>query len=210
MAAEVLFEVDQRIDVGIAAVGPAVGHEDHGIGALKHHAAGFLVEHLTGNREELELRVEAGNLAELHRHVVEEERALLGRGHRVELAALLVGNEPVKHLDVRGLARERRAIVDDLRLDLPPGEVDHRHGGATITDRLGPGPMKPLIPYFQDPYFTIPGVGLEIHAFGVLVALGFVLGGQVAQNKADKFGGSGDAVNRLIGWLVFGVFVGGH
>lgn len=70
--------------------------------------------------------------------------------------------------------------------------------------------MKPLIPYFQDPYFTIPGVGLEIHAFGVLVALGFVLGGQVAQKKADKFGGSGDAVNRLIGWLVLGVFVGGH
>ncbi len=70
--------------------------------------------------------------------------------------------------------------------------------------------MSPLIPYFSDPAITIPGLGLEIHAFGVLVAAGFMLGGRVAQAKADRFGGSGDAVNRLIGWLVLGVFLGGH
>ncbi len=70
--------------------------------------------------------------------------------------------------------------------------------------------MKPLIPYFQDPYITIPGIGLDIHAFGVLVAIGFALGGQLAQKKAAKFGGSPDVVNRLVGWLVLGVFVGGH
>lgn len=70
--------------------------------------------------------------------------------------------------------------------------------------------MTPLIPYFEDPSFTIPFVGLEIHAFGILVATGFILGGRVAQQRADQFGGSGEAVNRLIGWLVLGVFLGGH
>jgi phosphatidylglycerol:prolipoprotein diacylglycerol transferase len=68
--------------------------------------------------------------------------------------------------------------------------------------------MHPLIPYFKDPTFTF--LGLELHAFGVLVATGFVLGGNVAQAKAQKFGGSAEAINRLIGWLVLGVFVGGH
>lgn len=70
--------------------------------------------------------------------------------------------------------------------------------------------MHPLIGPFTDPSFTIPGLGLEIHAFGILVAAGFVLGGNVAQAKATRFGGSADAINRLIGWLVIGVFVGGH
>ena len=70
--------------------------------------------------------------------------------------------------------------------------------------------MQPLIPYFTDPYFTIPFVGMDIHAFGILVALGFVFGGNVAQTQAVRFGGSPDGINRLIGWLVFGVFVGGH
>lgn len=70
--------------------------------------------------------------------------------------------------------------------------------------------MHPLIPYFQDPSFTLPGLGLELHAFGVLVATGFVIGGNIAQAQAKKFGGSPDGINRLIGWLVLGVFVGGH
>ncbi|MBM4364936.1 MAG: prolipoprotein diacylglyceryl transferase [Deltaproteobacteria bacterium] len=68
--------------------------------------------------------------------------------------------------------------------------------------------MHPLIPYFEQPVIQLGP--LPIHAFGILVAIGFVTGGHVAQQKATQFGGSADAINRLIGWLVFGVFVGGH
>ncbi len=73
--------------------------------------------------------------------------------------------------------------------------------------------MHPLIPWFESPAvsFPFPFVGsLTIHGFGVLVAMGFYFGSWVAQRKAERFGGSADAINRLVGWLVVGTFIGGH
>lgn len=71
-----------------------------------------------------------------------------------------------------------------------------------------PRAMHPLIPYFEQPVIQVGPV--PIHAFGILVAIGFVLGGNIAQKKAERFGGSAEALNRVIGWIVFGVFIGGH
>lgn len=68
--------------------------------------------------------------------------------------------------------------------------------------------MEPLIPYFDVPVFQIGPVPL--HGFGILVALGFVFGGQLATERARRLGLDADAINRLIGWLVVGTFVGGH
>ncbi|MBT3223056.1 MAG: hypothetical protein HN348_28620 [Proteobacteria bacterium] len=72
--------------------------------------------------------------------------------------------------------------------------------------------MKPLIGPFDAPIWPIP-IGdweIPIHGFGVLVALGFVVGGQVSMNRAKALGLQPDVINRLIGWLVVGTFVGGH
>jgi phosphatidylglycerol:prolipoprotein diacylglycerol transferase len=68
--------------------------------------------------------------------------------------------------------------------------------------------MHPLVPYFEPP--AIPIGPLTIHGFGILVALGFWLGSAIAQQKAARFGGSPDAINRLIIYLVAGTFIGGH
>jgi phosphatidylglycerol:prolipoprotein diacylglycerol transferase len=68
--------------------------------------------------------------------------------------------------------------------------------------------VQPLIPYFDVPVLQIGP--LPIHGFGVLVALGFVFGGQLATDRARRLGLDADAINRLIGWLVVGTFVGGH
>lgn len=68
--------------------------------------------------------------------------------------------------------------------------------------------MHPLIGPFSPP--TISLGPLTIHAFGVLVAIGFVVGGNLAQAKAVRFGGSADIINRVVGWIVVGVFIGGH
>lgn len=77
--------------------------------------------------------------------------------------------------------------------------------------------MRPLIPWFQPPVFHIPlpfpifGLEtLDIHGFGLLVATGFIVGGQVATQRALKVGFDPEVINRLIGWIVVGVFVGGH
>ena len=73
--------------------------------------------------------------------------------------------------------------------------------------------MQPLIPWFDVPILPIPlpgGGTFHLHAFGVLVAIGFWVGGNVAQGRARRMGDDAEAINRLIGWLVVGTFVGGH
>jgi len=68
--------------------------------------------------------------------------------------------------------------------------------------------VDPLIPYFDVPIIHIGP--LALHGFGILVALGFVIGGHFATERARRLGLDVDAINRLIGWLVVGTFVGGH
>ncbi len=65
-----------------------------------------------------------------------------------------------------------------------------------------------MIPYFDVPVIHLGPVPL--HGFGLLVATGFLVGGQVAMARARKVGLDPDVINRLIGWLVLGTFVGGH
>ncbi|MEQ1570730.1 MAG: prolipoprotein diacylglyceryl transferase, partial [Myxococcota bacterium] len=72
--------------------------------------------------------------------------------------------------------------------------------------------MHPLIPEFKAPVLNIP-IGdwtIPLHGFGFLVALGFIFGSKVAMNRAKRFGLDPEAINRLVGWLVVGTFVGGH
>lgn len=73
--------------------------------------------------------------------------------------------------------------------------------------------MKPLIPWFEVPIFPIPipGYGtFPLHGFGILVAIGFWVGGTIAQKRAARMGDDPQQINKLIGWLVVGALVGGH
>lgn len=76
--------------------------------------------------------------------------------------------------------------------------------------------MKPLIGPFEVPIFRIPLPDFlpweeaPIHGFGILVAIGFMLGGNVAMKAAERRGLDPDVINRLIGWLIAGTFIGGH
>ncbi len=69
--------------------------------------------------------------------------------------------------------------------------------------------MKPLIPDFPVLKFQFTD-DFAIHGFGILVALGFIAGSRMAMNKAARDGLDPDVINRIVGWLVAGVFVGGH
>lgn len=68
--------------------------------------------------------------------------------------------------------------------------------------------MQPIFPYWEP--LSIPIGPLTVHGFGILVAIGFVLGAQVGMRKARRDGLDPDFINRVVGWLVLGVFVGGH
>jgi len=88
---------------------------------------------------------------------------------------------------------------------------------------VGPGlqgdTVKPLIPFFEIPVFEIPLPGglslfgkeyLEVHGFGLLVMVGFLLGGWLAMRRAERVGLDKERINQLVGWLVVGTFIGGH
>lgn len=68
--------------------------------------------------------------------------------------------------------------------------------------------MHPLIPYFEP--FSLPIGPITIHGFGILVAMGFLLGSRESEKMATRFGGDPELINRLVGWLILGTFVGGH
>jgi len=70
-----------------------------------------------------------------------------------------------------------------------------------------------LIPHTDPIKFLIPlpgGMTIPIHGFGLLVAIGFLLGSYLAGRKALRDGLDPEIFNRLLGWVVVGVFVGGH
>lgn len=72
--------------------------------------------------------------------------------------------------------------------------------------------MHPLVPWFEPPVLEVPlgGLVVPLHGFGFLVALGFVFGGRAAMARARRLGLDPEVINRLIGWLVAGTFIGGH
>ncbi len=69
--------------------------------------------------------------------------------------------------------------------------------------------MQPLIPYFEPVKIQITE-GFAIHGFGIMVAIAFIVGGHFGMDKARRDGLEPELINRLIGWLIGAVFVGGH
>jgi phosphatidylglycerol:prolipoprotein diacylglycerol transferase len=71
--------------------------------------------------------------------------------------------------------------------------------------------MQPLIPWFTPPAFELGPV--TVHGFGILVAIGFWVGSVLAQRKVTQFTTdpqAPDRINRMVTWLIVGMFVGGH
>jgi phosphatidylglycerol:prolipoprotein diacylglycerol transferase len=72
--------------------------------------------------------------------------------------------------------------------------------------------MHPIIPCFDRIVFHLPKFlgSFPLHGFGILVASGFLLGAQIGTRKCKRDGLDPEMVNRLLFWIVVGVFVGGH
>lgn len=59
------------------------------------------------------------------------------------------------------------------------------------------------------PYFQQPGLG-PIHAFGVLVVIGILLGGHLLRRRAAATGLDPARADQLLGWLLVPGFLGAH
>src|SRR6185295_13637593 len=69
-------------------------------------------------------------LSEVEREEVEEERSVGLRLHRDHAASIRLGDAVVDLLEIRRLAAQSRAVIDDLRVDLAPRIADNDHGVA--------------------------------------------------------------------------------
>ena len=67
-----------------------------------------------------------------------------------------------------------------------------------------------MLPFFEPVKFTIPFTEFPIHGFGIMVALGLWFGTNMAMDKAQKDGLDPDIINRVLNWMIVGIFVGGH
>jgi len=68
--------------------------------------------------------------------------------------------------------------------------------------------MLAAIPFFEPVKFDI-GI-TEIHGFGIMVAVGLWFGTEMAMRKAKRDGLDPDIINRVVTWMIVGIFVGGH
>src|SRR5262249_10130502 len=79
---------------------------------------------------------------------------------------------------------------------------------ASIARRTGSVYSAAVIPYIN---FPVPKIGpLEIHAFGVLVAIGILLGSQRVQYRGRQLGLSDEVTSSLATWVVVGGFICAH
>jgi phosphatidylglycerol:prolipoprotein diacylglycerol transferase len=67
-----------------------------------------------------------------------------------------------------------------------------------------------FIPWFKLTGWEIPGIGVEIQPFGLLVATGVLLGARVAEWRAEKLDIKPELVSSLVSWVVIIGFVLGH
>src|SRR5205085_2113480 len=121
---EVLVQVVERFDVGVHALFLRIGYEDDAIDTAQDELAAGVVEDLSGDGVEVETGLEATDGAEVERQEVEEQSTDRLGGERDHLALLLVTGLVEDHLQVRRLAAESGAVIDDLAVDLAGREID--------------------------------------------------------------------------------------
>ena len=68
--------------------------------------------------------------------------------------------------------------------------------------------MLATLPFFEPVKFQIGSI--PIHGFGIMVALGLYIGTEMAMRKANRDGLDPDIINRVVTWMIVGIFVGGH
>lgn len=76
--------------------------------------------------------------------------------------------------------------------------------------RAAPGVVGPMIPYFEIPPIPI-AAGLEIHAFGILTALGILVGAHLASRAARVYAPGDDRpITDAAPWALAGGLIGAH
>src|SRR5207237_10499567 len=101
---QVVFQIQQRLDIGIDGSVLTVSDEDDTVSALEHELPRRVVVDLTGHGVELQLRSHTADFSDVEGEEVEEERAIGLRGQREHLALRIRGKGIVNKLQIGGFA----------------------------------------------------------------------------------------------------------
>src|SRR6185503_2338347 len=94
------------------------------------------VKYLTGNRVQMEARLEPADRAQLERHEIKEQRAIRFSGEADELAASLRRGRVEDVLQVSRLTTQTWAVVNDLAVDFSGSVIDKGHSACRQVKRL--------------------------------------------------------------------------
>src|SRR6185369_14895736 len=124
---QILFEVVQRLDIGVHTLFLRIGHEHHSIDTLQNQFARRIVKNLTRHGVQVKARLEAANCPQLERHEIKEQRAI-SLGREADQLAARLGRGRIKDvLQVCRLTTQAWAVVDDLAVDFSRSVVDEGH-----------------------------------------------------------------------------------
>src|SRR5229473_3858806 len=121
---EVGHQVVERFDVGVHALLLGIGHENYAVHSSQNQLAAGVIKDLSRNRVQVNPRLEAPHRTQIERQEIEEQGAIGLGGERDHLALLLFGCFLEDELQIRRLAAQPGAVVDDLTVDLTCCEVD--------------------------------------------------------------------------------------
>src|SRR5258708_6301236 len=121
---QVRHQVVERLDVGVHALLLGVGNEHDAIHAAQNQLAAGVIKDLPWDRVQVNARLEAPHRTQIQRQEIEEQGSIGLGGERDHLALLLFGCFLEDELQIRRLAAQSGAVVDDLAVDLTCCEVD--------------------------------------------------------------------------------------
>ena len=89
-------------------------NENDSVDTLQHHPSCFVVEDLTRDRVHIEAGSESGDFPDLDRQKIEEQGPVRLGLEGNQLASLVGGQLSMDPLEICGLPRQPRPVVDDL------------------------------------------------------------------------------------------------
>src|ERR1035438_3026015 len=121
---QIRHQVVECLDVGVHALLLRIGYEHDGVDATQNQLAAGGIKNLPWYSVKGDAGLEATHRTKIKRQEIEEQGSIGLRGQGDHLALLLFGCFLEDELQIRRLAAQPGAIVDDLAVDLARCEID--------------------------------------------------------------------------------------
>src|SRR5204862_4916921 len=127
---EVVAEIFEALDILFHFFPLRIGHKNNSVDTPQHQLPGRVVNYLAGDGIKLKLGHESLDHDRIQRKKIEKECAFGRSRERNQIAAVQRIDPLVNVVEVRGLAAQRRPVVDNLELNLAARVINDRHAAS--------------------------------------------------------------------------------